>query len=133
MFPYMCILCNVQNTRIWKEASGNRSRKKILNLNSKYIFNSTGGIRIHYSQINNPDPDLDPVKFRDWRPGSDLIPTRTISTIRGLIRHRCGTMEESREQCTVVFALIVTKPASECVCLWMAGVAVPPPPPPPLH
>ncbi len=25
-------------------------------------------------------------------------------------------MEESGEQCTVVFALIVTEPASECVC-----------------
>jgi hypothetical protein len=30
-------------------------------------------------------------------------------------------MEELGEQCTVVFALIVTKPASECVCVWGVG------------
>ncbi len=34
-----------------------------------------------------------------------------------------GTMEEPGEQCTVVFALIVTEPATECVCVWGGGVA----------
>jgi hypothetical protein len=32
--------------------------------------------------------------------------------------------EESGEQCTVVFALIVTEPASECVCVWVGGGVV---------
>ncbi len=36
-------------------------------------------------------------------------------------------MEEPEEECTVVFALIVTEPAIECVC-----VAPPPPPPQPV-
>jgi hypothetical protein len=37
-------------------------------------------------------------------------------------------MEEPGNQCTVVFALIVTEPASECVCVWReAGAAKPPP------
>ncbi len=46
-------------------------------------------------------------------------------------------MEEPGEQCTVVFALIVTEPASECVCRggggggWGAAPPPPPPPPPP--
>jgi hypothetical protein len=41
-------------------------------------------------------------------------------------------MEEPGEQCTVVFAPIVTVPASECyvcVCGGGAGVAIPLPPP----
>ncbi len=43
-----------------------------------------------------------------------------------------GTMEEPGEQCTVVFALIVTEPGSECVCVcvcvWreVGGAALPP-------
>jgi hypothetical protein len=54
-------------------------------------------------------------------------------------------MEEPGEQCTDVFALIVTDPASDFVCVkgWMGGGgggvggggrggAPPPPPPPPL-
>jgi hypothetical protein len=37
-------------------------------------------------------------------------------------------MEEPGEQCTVVFALIFTEPANECVCVcvWGRGVATPP-------
>ncbi len=38
-------------------------------------------------------------------------------------------MEESEEQYTVVFALIVTEPASECMFLEGGGGATPPPPP----
>jgi len=35
-------------------------------------------------------------------------------------------MEEPREQCTVVFALIVTQPAGESVCVWGGeGMATP--------
>jgi hypothetical protein len=41
-------------------------------------------------------------------------------------------MEEPGEQCTVVFALIVTGLASKCVCVCGGGgVATPSPPPPP--
>jgi hypothetical protein len=42
------------------------------------------------------------------------------------------TMDESGEQCTVVFALIVTKSASECVCGCGGGnmIYTPSPPPP---
>jgi hypothetical protein len=37
--------------------------------------------------------------------------------------------DDSGEQSTVVFALIVTEPASECVCVeWGGGVALSPPP-----
>ncbi len=38
-------------------------------------------------------------------------------------------MEESGEQCTVVFALIVTEPASECMCVRGRGCYIRPPPP----
>jgi hypothetical protein len=44
-----------------------------------------------------------------------------------------STMEEPGEQCTVVFALLVTEPASDCVNAGgegNVGVALPPPPPP---
>ena len=34
-------------------------------------------------------------------------------------------MEEHGKQCTVVFALIVTEPASECVCVGGGGVVTP--------
>jgi hypothetical protein len=40
-------------------------------------------------------------------------------------------MEEPGEQCTVVFAFIVTEPAIVNLCVW-AGVPSPPPPPTPL-
>jgi hypothetical protein len=70
-----------------------------------------------YSKRNKSDPDLDPVKFREWHPNLDRIPKRTGSTTRGLTLHRYGTTEESGEHCTVVFALFVTEPASECVCV----------------
>jgi hypothetical protein len=37
-------------------------------------------------------------------------------------------MEEPGEKCTVVFALIITEPASECVCFgWGGMVAIPTP------
>ncbi len=38
-----------------------------------------------------------------------------------IYHHSPFTMEESGEQCTVVFALIVTEPASECVCVCVGG------------
>ncbi len=40
-----------------------------------------------------------------------------------------GPMEEPGEQCTVVFALIGTELASECVCGEGGGVVDAPPPP----
>ncbi len=48
--------------------------------------------------------------------------------VKGALRY----MEESGEKCTVVFALIVTEPASECMCVrggGGGGVYEPPPPP----
>jgi hypothetical protein len=38
------------------------------------------------------------------------------------------SMEEPGEQCNIVFVVIITEPASECVCVWGKGGNHTPPP-----
>ncbi len=53
------------------------------------------------------------------REGEDKFERKSqvVSGNKPKLLERGGIMEEPGEQCTVVFALIVTEPASECVCV----------------
>ncbi len=61
--------------------------------------------------------NLDGDKYKYKRRSSEKRWLENIAAYSQLTQWETD-MEESGEQCTVVFALIVTKPASECVCGW---------------
>jgi hypothetical protein len=55
---------------------------------------------------------------------SICIGVNDMNTITPCVNiHYCSGMfmEETGEQCTVVFALIVLEPASDCLCVWGEG------------
>jgi hypothetical protein len=59
-----------------------------------------------------------------WKPDWDLYRNkRRLSELASCKILCVVAMEEPGEQFAVVFVLIVTEPASDCVCLWGGGAS----------